>query len=45
MINENHEIPFRKICFMVGEIIYGGRAKDNQDYALLQVIAKSYFCP
>jgi dynein heavy chain, axonemal len=45
ILNEHKEIPFRKISYLIGEIIYGGRIRDERDYRLIKILSQSYFSP
>lgn len=45
LLNDNKEVCFKSIRYMIGEIIYGGRVTDPRDYTLLNAISDNYFNP
>ena len=45
ILDTYEEIPFNQLRYMVGDIVYGGRVRDDKDHHLVHAIINKYFSP
>jgi len=45
LLTEHHEVPWKAIKYLTGEIAYGGRVTDNWDQRCLQSILEKFYSP
>jgi dynein heavy chain len=44
-LNEQPEVPFETLNYLIAEINYGGRVTDDKDVRLITALLKKYFNP
>ncbi|PFX28824.1 Dynein heavy chain 1, axonemal [Stylophora pistillata] len=45
LLTEHHEVPWKAIRYLTGEIVYAGRVTDNWDQRCLQSILGNFYTP
>ena len=45
LLTEHHEVPWKAIKYLTGEIVYGGRVTDYWDQRCLQSILGKFYTP
>ena len=45
LLTEHHEVPWKAIKYLTGDIAYGGRVTDNWDQRCLQSILGKFYSP
>lgn len=45
LLTEHHDVPWKAIRYLTGEIVYGGRVTDNWDQRCLQSILGKFYTP
>jgi len=44
-LNEQPEVPYQALNYLVALVNYGGRVTDDKDVRLIEAMLKRYFCP
>lgn len=44
-LDEQPEVPYQTLNYIISEINYGGRVTDDKDVRLITDLLKQYFCP
>ena len=44
-LDQQPDVPYTAMNYLVAEINYGGRFTDDKDVELIKSLLKSYFCP
>lgn len=44
-LDEQPEVPYQTLNYLISEINYGGRVTDDKDVRLITALLKQYFCP
>jgi len=44
-LEEQPEVPYTTLNYLIAEINYGGRVTDDKDVRLITALLKKYFCP
>lgn len=44
-LNEQPEVPYQALNYLVALVNYGGRVTDDKDVRLIEAMLKKYFCP
>lgn len=44
-LNEQPEVPYQALNYLVAEVNYGGRVTDDKDVRCITAMLKKYFCP
>ena len=44
-LNEQEDVPYQALNYIVAETNYGGRVTDDKDVTLMKSLLKRYFCP
>jgi dynein heavy chain, axonemal len=44
-LNEQAEVPYQSLNYLVALVNYGGRVTDDKDVRLIDAMLKKYFCP
>lgn len=44
-LNEQPEVPWTTLKYLIAEINYGGRVTDDKDVRLITALLNKYFCP
>ena len=44
-LDEQPDVPYQALNYLVADINYGGRVTDDKDVRLISCLLKRYFCP
>merc|ERR1719271_708979 len=44
-LEQQNEVPYQTLTYLVAEVNYGGRVTDDKDVRLISAILERYFCP